>query len=234
LLPAICNSEKIGIEYKFFRLLAVTQIGFVKTAIGALIFKGYAQLVYGLSFRIALGDDEANLYRFRYKIYCDEGYIKSDSYPDQKFSDKYDPASISVIAVKANEIVGAGRATHYSQGGLPTFEYFNIKLPDNINRDRIVEMGRFMVHPKHRGKARLVAIGMSLQLKKYVRGNPDIEWLVAFMSDKVQQAFAALIPFQTLAENPLAEIHIQARGLLPGYWEKGNIHPVIAKASELL
>lgn len=212
----------------------MTQIGFVKSTIGALVFRAYAHLAHGLSFRVASAADADNLYRFRFKIYCDEGYINSDSYPDKKFSDKYDPVSVSVIALKGNEIVGAGRATHYSQRGLPTFEYFNIKLPDNINRDRIVEMGRFMVHPKFRGKARLVSIGLSLQLKIYVRGNPEIEWLVAFMSDKVRQAFAALISFQTLAENPLTESQLQARGLLPGYWENGNIHPVIAKASELL
>lgn len=209
-------------------------IHFIKYPRGEFTFRVYARAIHGLSFRIATPSDKENLYRFRYNIYIKEGYIKPEDHPDKQFSDQYDLVSVSVIAVKNNEIFGAGRVTHYSNLGLPTLDYFNITLPKDINIESVVEMGRFMVHPKYRGKSRIVSLGLSLQLKSYVRSDTKVKWLIAFMSDKVRSAFHSLVPFNVLKELPLEQEHVEARGLLPGYWNKGEIYPVIAQDSELL
>lgn len=206
----------------------------IGSPLGAKIFKTYARVFHDLHFRIATPSDADDLYRFRFTIYVQAGYIRAEDYPEKRFSDKFDPYSISVIALKSGKIMGAGRATHYSVQGLPMLEYFNVALPGNSDKNTLVEMGRFMVDPVYRGKSRLVSLGMSLQLKAHIKSNPSIRWLIAFMPEKVRRAFCGFIPFQPLQEYPVNEAHLRARNLLPGYWAQGNIHPVIAEATELL
>jgi len=118
--------------------------------------------------------------------------------------------------------------------GLPTIDYFNLSLPDDANPKSVVEMGRFIVHPRHRGKSRIISIGLSLLLKSYMRNDTTLEWLVAFMSDDARRSFHAFVPFRVLDELPLETKHLNARESLPGYWAKGRIRPVIARSSELL
>jgi hypothetical protein len=54
------------------------------------------------------------------------------------------------------------------------------------------------------------------------------------MSTKVRRASASFIPFEPLDEDPLESKHLAARELLPGYWGRGDIHPVAARSTALL
>jgi hypothetical protein len=54
------------------------------------------------------------------------------------------------------------------------------------------------------------------------------------MSTKVRQAFSSFVSFQALEEIPLESKHLAARELLPGYWARGDIHPVAARSAALL
>ena len=209
-------------------------IQLIKTTIGSFFFRRYAQFKHGLRFRVATPADMDALYRFRFAVYTGEGYVNPDDYPDQRFSDQYDPFSISVITLKDDRIIGCGRATRWSDLGLPVFQFFSIKLPKDIEPESIVEMGRFMVDPEYRGKARLATLGMSMQLRSYVRSDSSIKWLIAFMSNKVRDAFYAIVPFEILDENPPEQKHLEARTVRQGYWDKGVIHPVMAPSSQLL
>jgi hypothetical protein len=209
-------------------------IQIIKTPVGSSIFRAYAHIMHGLTFRIATQADMDALYRFRFDVYTDEGYVNPDDYPDKLFSDQFDPFSISVITLKNNRIIGCGRATRWSDLGLPVFQFFSIKLPAEIDRQSMVEMGRFMVDRAHRGKARLATLGMLLQLRTYVRSDHSIKCLIAFMSNKVRNAFSEIVPFKILDEYPPEKKHLQARTLRQGYWDKRVIHPVIAESSQLL
>jgi len=95
-------------------------------------------------------------------------------------------------------------------------------------------MGRFMIEPQYCGKARLATLGMSLQLRSYVRSDSSAKWLIAFMSEKVRSAFHEIVPFQILDENPPSKVQLEARTQRQGYWDKSDIHPVIAESSRLL
>lgn len=201
---------------------------------GRCIFLLQARIGHGLSFRQARPADLPALLRFRYQLYVAEGYIRAQDYPDGMFRDQYDPYSSSVIALCGGEIVGAARMTCYATVGLPTLEYFAVQLPAAVEIESLAEMGRFMVSPDYRGQSRLVSTGLSLRLRDCVRQHAHVSWLVGFMSDRVREAFGEFVPFQVLAEGPLQERHVQARQLLPGYWERGDIHPVIAPARRLL
>ena len=206
----------------------------IKTPLGALLFYCYARFVHGLQFRVASATDMDALFRFRFEVYTGEGYVDPEHYPDQRFSDQYDPYSVSVLTLKRGQIIGCGRATHYSELGLPVMQFFNINFPAEIDLPTVVEMGRFMVGPQYRGKSRLATLGMSLQLSHYVKTDSSAKWLVAFMSEKVRKAFYEIVPFQILDENPPEKTQLEARTVRQGYWDKGEIYPVIAKSSELL
>ena len=209
-------------------------IQLLKTPVGSFVFRAYARLAHGLAFRLATPTDIDALYRFRFDVYAGEGYVDPDDYPDKLFSDQYDPVSASVMTIKNGLIIGCGRATHYSELGLPVFQFFSIDLPEGINEQSVVEMGRFMVDPSYRGKARLATLGMSLQLRSYVRSRASTKWLIAFMSNKVRNAFHEIVPFRVLNQNPPQKTHLEARTVRQGYWDKGEIYPVIAVSSQLL
>lgn len=201
---------------------------------GLVLFRAYVKAFHGISFRMATGNDLDALYQFRYRMYCQAGYIWAENYPDQRFTDKFDAVSADVIALKAGAIIGAGRVTPFSEQGLPVLEYFNVAPPLITNKHALAEMGRFMVDPAFRGSARLVSLGLSTELKRYLGRHPSIEWLVAFMPEPVRLAFSAYVPFHVLHEYPVDDARLKARNLLPGYWLQDSIHPVIARASELL
>ena len=212
----------------------MTLIKIIKTFLGAWLFRRYSRVVHGLQFRLAGLEDMDALYRFRFAVYTAEGYVKPEHYLDQRFSDRYDSQSVSVLTLKNGRIIGCGRATHHSDLGLPVQQFFSIQWPAGIDLQPVVEMGRFMVERQHRGKARLATLGMSLQLSQYVKGDPTAQYLVAFMSEKVRKAFYDIVPFERLDENPPSEEQLEARTLRQGYWDKGEIHPVMAAASRLL
>ena len=96
------------------RAIKVKIIQMIKTPVGALIFRAYARIAYGLQFRIARPEDMAALYRFRFDVYTGEGYVNPEDYPDKLFSDQFDPYSTSVLTLKKGRIIGCGRASHYS------------------------------------------------------------------------------------------------------------------------
>ncbi len=209
-------------------------IQIIKTAPGACLFRFYARIAYGLQFKVASPEDMAALYRFRFDVYTGEGYVNSEDYPDKLFSDQFDAHSASVITLEKGRIIGCGRATHYSTLGLPVQQFFSINFPAQTELSTIVEMGRFMVDPQYRGKARLATLGMSLQLSDYVRRDHSAKWLIAFMSEKVRSAFYDIVPFEILDQNPPNKAQLEARTVRQGYWDKGEIHPVMAESSGLL
>ena len=60
------------------------------------------------------------------------------------------------------------------------------------------------------------------------------KWLIAFMSAKVCSALYEVVPFEILDENPPSKEQLEARTWRQGYWDKGDIQPVMAESSRLL
>ncbi len=209
-------------------------LNFLKQPLGMALFNLYTRLVHGIHFHILTADDKQSLFRFRFHIYLGEGYIKAEDHPEQEFIDQFDPLSVNVVAIKKGEIIGACRLTYHSPLGLPTFNFFNVILPHGAQRQSFVEIGRFMVQPKYRGKSRIVSIGLVLQLIRFVRKDHSIQWLVGFTFEKIRLSFNDLFPFKLCPEKPLKPEHLKARNIIPGYWTKENIHPVLGKSSDFI
>lgn len=100
--------------------------------------------------------DLKDIYRLRYKIYCYEwGFEKPENHPDEIVSDVFDNNALQ-FAVKddAQKIVGAISLILHSSEGFPTEKYCELDInQDEIPRDSIAEISRFVIHRDYRRRA---------------------------------------------------------------------------------
>jgi len=100
--------------------------------------------------------DLKDIYRLRYKIYCYEwGFEKPENHPDEIVSDVFDNNAMQ-FAVKddAHKIVGAISLILHSPEGFPTEKYCELNINrDEIPRDSIAEISRFVIHRDYRRRA---------------------------------------------------------------------------------
>jgi hypothetical protein len=192
------------------------------------LFQAHARARFGITFRLSSPADEPAVFAFRHRIYESEGYLAPEAAAKGALSDEFDPVSVNAIAEYGGQIVGVGRATGPSEALFPTLKYFNVELPPGVQTQAMMEMGRFMVSADFRGRARVVSVGLSQQLRIHVRKNPHIQWLLASMNEGVRAAFSGFVPFERLKELPLKAEHEAARQALGGYFERNEAHPVLA------
>lgn len=194
------------------------------------LFTNYAK-TRGYTYRMANIDELPNVYHFRWQVYSDEGYINPADYPNEEFTDIYDPASINFIVLHKNIIVGTVRLTRNSAAGIPTMNHFNVILPPEIKSiDDIVEIGRFMTKKEHRGSEnrRIVSFCLSMAIYFYSlrRG---IRWWIVYMPDKLKESFREFgVNFRILPEKSLTTAHLETRKIMGGYFEKKELKPMLA------
>src|SRR3989344_9007472 len=109
----------------------MNRIGIIKNLIGTRIFLFLARLK-GYSFKLMSDNDLESVYRLRWQIYSDEGYINPEDYPNHMFKDKYERFSKNFAAFYKNKIIGTVRLTFNSAAGIPTLNNFNVVLPSLI------------------------------------------------------------------------------------------------------
>lgn len=120
-----------------------------------------------LEVRIARALNELEeIYKLRYQIYSQVGYIKKEDYPDEKETDKWDKFSEHFYVWSANEkkIVGAIRLIFDSEYGFPIGELYDISF---LKNKRFVEVSRRVTLP-NRVKANLCLLQIICQ---YARKN---------------------------------------------------------------
>jgi N-acyl-L-homoserine lactone synthetase len=111
---------------------------------------------FNKKYKIRVVSDEdtlEDLYRFRYKIYCEvDKLLNKEDYPSKMEKDKYDNVSIHLAAFnKNNKVVATTRVIKNSDKGLPTIKEFD--LADNLEGialDEVAEVSRFMIDPSFR------------------------------------------------------------------------------------
>ncbi len=106
--------------------------------------------------QISAEKDLKDIYRLRYKIYCYEwGFEKPENHPDEIVTDVYDNNALH-FAVKddAQKTVGAISLILHSPEGFPTEKYCELNITrDEIPRDSIAEISRFVIHRDYRRRA---------------------------------------------------------------------------------
>ena len=205
----------------------------LRNKIGIFFFYIYAA-INGYTFRTAKKGELDEVFRFRWKTYSQEGYIKPENHLEKKFTDEYEDASTSFVALHRNEIIGTVRLTRNSAVGFPATNHYYVDLPHEISSpNSIAEIGRLMIATEHRGRRRIVAFGLAAQFYEYSIRNA-VAWWIVFMPEKLKSAFEKFgVHFKILPEKPLLESHINSRNLMPGYFVNNESKPMIANVPSI-
>ena len=202
---------------------------FIKT----LKLKGiaYALKISRLLFKKAQTTEELNLvYKTRYEIYKNEGYIKENK--EKLFKDKYDPYSVNFIIFKNGKPLGTARLVFDSKIGFPTENLFNFKKPE-INRKRTAEVSRLAIKKEFRGGDRLITMGLMKMIYDYTKKN-NIEHLYVNMPERLREYFSRFgLHFQNLKEMSPTKANLKERELIGGYFSQKKLKPYILDVKEM-
>ncbi len=125
----------------------------------------------GYTIRLARSPEEQDLvYRLRWEVYTEVGYLPPEQFPDGRFRDQADAVSHSWLAWWHDEPVGTVRATPLVHGVAPVFEYVRELPALQAIQDRAVEFGRYAVVAAHRKG--VIAAGLLLNIFAWSVASP--------------------------------------------------------------
>ena len=173
----------------------------------------------GIKVKIAKTEREMqDIYKLRYRVYKNVGYIDPKNYPGGTFKDPYDKYSVNFLAYYKGKPAGIVRLVKDSELGYTLEKYYNTQLP--LKGSEAVEVSRLAVDKKHRGGRRRVVLALLRSAFEWSKQN-NIRYWYMFMPPKLAEAFEELgAIFRPLPQNKLTEENKKARQLLLGYFEK--------------
>ena len=144
------------------------------------------------------------VHRFRYKVMHEElGWIQSSK--NGKENDAYDDfCEQFAILNSKGEICCTLRLIHNSPIGYPTERFLDLTQPKyQYDRDKLAEMSRIFIHPKHRNmretKIFLIALAKSLVYEKMKEHG--IEYCYGMMEEKfIKLVNMFKIPYQAIGK----------------------------------
>ncbi|OGF73591.1 hypothetical protein A3J56_00350 [Candidatus Giovannonibacteria bacterium RIFCSPHIGHO2_02_FULL_46_20] len=181
------------------------------------------------SYQARRAEEKMLVFRNRWHIYRDEGYITEQQHPEKIFQDKHDPHSDLFFVVYGSKIIGSCRLVHDSKLGFPLELYANINMK-NVLRDNMVEVSRLVIEKSHRGRAqkRYASFMLLSEIYLFARKN-DIEYFIGTMNKKLSDSLAHFgAEMKKLDELPLQDKHREAREEIKGYYERvKEVYPYI-------
>lgn len=196
------------------------------TLVRLFLSTGLPKLIPNLRGRVASTSvDIERVYRFRYEVYLQEGYISPN--PEESFKDKYDVNCVNIYVenIRKKKIVASTRLVLDSSVGFPTENLFNINKMEE-ERDRLVEISRFAVSREYRGKGTVFLLLVSRMYKEMKRLN--VKYAYSNMPKKLAGHFAKYgFNFDELPQNDPVEINMNERALIGGYFEKKELFPYL-------
>jgi hypothetical protein len=128
-------------------IIRSVEILFIEIAVKILDLIAYFQ---GYKVGKAEGHHLEEVYKLRYKVYLESGYIEQNK--EEMFLEEYDHFSTSIIAIKNNKVIGSLRVLFYNKiSQLSTLDYYNVNLPKN-DLYQYVDLGRWVNDPDYRSK----------------------------------------------------------------------------------
>lgn len=181
-------------------------------------------------FKKARTKKELNVvYRVRYEIYLDEGYIEENK--KKIFKDKYDLYSLNFLVFKQNNPIATYRLVLNSNTGLPAENLCNFEQP-NYPGDQLAEVGRLAIKKGFRGGDRIITMGM-IKIIFYYANELKIQGIYAGMPNKLQKYYSSLgIKFKQLKEFPLNSRNLKERKSLKKYFKKTSAKPYLIDIEE--
>ncbi len=183
--------------------------------------------IKGVKIKVLKGkEDFEKVYKFRKKIFLQEGYIDAEDVPDA-WKDEYDDYAVNIAAFKNGEPVGALRLVDSQKSGkLPIEKVF--KLKDNLPKN-CMEVSKLVIDKNFRGGKRLIIYGLIKKAFYWSSKNRKEHW-AAFLNEKFCNSLDPVlqeigIDFKELETLPPGEEEQKARTLMKNYFEKQNIKP---------
>ncbi len=178
-------------------------------------FAWYARF-HGYTFRVAQSAADLDaVYRIRWRVYEEAGYISRNKYPHQRMTDRYDAWSVNLLAFYRGKAVGTLRLTPLSKGS-PVWELFRAKQWPEPSKT--MEMGRFAVVPEARG-GRIVALGLIGKMSEWAL-RKRIEWWVGYAPRPLLKIFYEVTRYEEIPMLPVGERERAARQKMVGYFER--------------
>ena len=172
-----------------------------------------------LEVRIARAFEELEeIYKLRYQIYSQVGYIKKEDYPDGKETDKWDKFSehFYVYSKSEKKTVGAMRFVPDSEKGFPIEELYDISFLRKKYKN-VVEVSRRITLP-NRPKANYLLLQMMCQYAKL----KSITCLLCSVNPTAFAFYDKLGCIQFGEEKFYKEVNMPAIGM---YLEVDNLKP---------
>ncbi|MEZ4279436.1 MAG: GNAT family N-acetyltransferase [Myxococcota bacterium] len=171
--------------------------------------------------------ENLEIFRFRYRVFLESGFIAQNDYPSSSLTDEFD-ADATQIAVRDGhgQLVGVTRFVGPSRLGFHTQTVFDLELPP-IDERRIGEFGRLAVHPDHRGSGRLVMMAMLKAVFECMIENRTTH-VLAFLPTLLADSFSKLgCKACTLITREPSERVLRNRESMKGYFRSQRPQPVL-------
>ena len=172
------------------------------------------------------------VFRLRFEVYKDEDYIDPNDYPDKKLTDKYEPYSVSFLALKGKEPIGTVRIIKKSDLGFSTEHAFNIlEFPQDYFQAETAELSKLCVKEQYRKG--LVSLGILRKAFEYSEKNMIKYWLM-FTTKKLANYFDGIlgVSVNILFTGNLNDSHLAERAIAgKKYFQKFDLYPYILEIS---
>ncbi len=178
--------------------------------------------------------ESLEIFRFRFDVYQEEGYVAASDFPEPLLTDEFDDVATQ-IAVRdgSGGLVGATRFVPPSRLGFHTERIFDMDLPP-IDPMRIAEFGRLAVRSSHRGGERLVMLAMLKAVFECMIDHGTTH-VLAYLSPRLADSIARLgcKPSPLITRAPSART-IANRSLMKGYFASQHPIPVLYDLEAML
>lgn len=178
--------------------------------------------------------ENLEIFKFRYRVYLESGFISPDDFPEPVLTDEFDAVSLQIAVRDATgALVGATRFVGPSPLGFHTQKVFDLDLP-KIDVGRIGEFGRLVVRGEHRGGSRLVMLAM-LKAVFECMIESGTSHVLAFLPPPLADSFSRLgcKPLAMVTREPTNSV-LENRRSMRGYFELQNPIPVLYDLERML
>ncbi len=171
--------------------------------------------IKGYEFRIARTEEEiAAANKLRESICSSVGYPSDLS----GLHDKYDSQSVIFVCYYRNKMAGTLRLIDASN--CPTFAWYNVNLPENVQIQETLELGGLAIERSHRGKGSAILIGLLNVAYDYSFANDVVSWL-CWSGKRQYRLFKGINEScEILEQHPTEPFHLKNREGLTSYFEK--------------
>ncbi|MDI6603369.1 MAG: GNAT family N-acyltransferase [Patescibacteria group bacterium] len=181
-------------------------------------------------------EEKEMIYKLRYEIYKDCGYINPEDFPDKELKDEDDKHSINYLALENNKPVGTVRLIlGNKKEDFPTFRMWNIDFNKfSVPFSKIGEISKLCIVNSSKNKKFWIWLGM---MKKIYKKNKitNLNYWIFFSSFQLRLEINKKFntPIHSIPYLKEIEKNLREREIMKGYFKILNPLPFFLKIEEI-